>query len=324
MVKAAEAIETIEAATGIPRVTIERAAYILRRADGDLFPTGGRGGGTAAPRPTVPHLVNLALAIYAADPLIEAPDLVRRYRDLVPGPPNRLWMLATFGSDPEAWAQSEQKLSAVLDYLCPGPTLGDMLDGLVRHLMTTDDRDIARQCLTSVSVWHRRFRGGAIGAHIYTRFGSRSFQEPVGGLLPLMEEGLEDRNSPVAAAFDTVTIPFAIFEILADLVRDDVRGHGHKPSSDAAGGTAAEDIKKATPATGGTGPASADAMAGQPGGNPVNLAADGSSQQDSGEKERRQRPPPSAPRGSSSSDVMDQSKDEPPWPRSSLPMLSAG
>ena len=324
MATTAEAIEAIATATGIPRVTVERAAVILRMADGDLWPTGGRGGGIKAARPKVSHLVNLGLAIIAADPLNEAPELVRRYRDLVPAPPNRLWMFATLGPDPEVWAQSEKLVSEILDWLCPGPTLGDGLDRLVRHLMSVEQplacaerRTFARENLRAFTVWRCRFRGGAIGARLETRAGSRSFQEPVGGLLPLMEEGLEDRGIPVAAALDSTSIPCRIFEIMADLARDGERGHGHKPSSDAAGGTAAEGTETATPATGGTGPAPVE-TASQPGANPVN-PADVSNQQDSDEKERGQSSPPSSPPGSPWSAPSDEPKDEPPWPRSSSP-----
>jgi hypothetical protein len=331
MVKAAEAIEAIEAETGIPRVTIERAAYILRRADGDLFPTGGRGGGTAAPRPTVPHLVNLVLAIYAADPLNEAPELVRRYRDLVPAPPNRLWMLAKLGSGFDVWARSEKYVSDVLDLLCPGATLGDMLDGLVRHLMSAEypmmraeRRAFARQNLTSFSVWHHRFRGGAIGASLITPIGTRSFREPVGGLLPLMEEGLEDRGIPAAAAMDIVAIPSAIFEILADLALDTERAHGHKPSSDAPGGPDAKDAKTTTPTRRTAGPAPVDDKESQPSCHSAIGGGSGLGHQDSGRKKRGQCPPPFEPPGSPSSDDLEQSKDEPPWPISNLRMQSAG
>jgi hypothetical protein len=155
MATTAEAIEAIAAATGIPRVTVERAAVILRTAPGDLWPTGGRGGGIKAVRPTASHLVNLGLAIAAADPLNEAPDLVRRYRDLVPAPPNRLWMFATLGPDPEDWARSEKLVSEILDLLCPGPTLGDGLDRLVHHLMSAE-QPLARM--------ERRLRYGAIAS----------------------------------------------------------------------------------------------------------------------------------------------------------------
>jgi hypothetical protein len=321
-VKAGKAtIEVMAAVSGIPPATFVRAAYLLRTAGGDLFPTGGPGGGTKAPRARIRHLNNLVLAGYATNPLNEAPELVPRYRSLVSAPTSRLLMFGMWGPDPEDWDRAEREISAILDHLCPGVTLGDRLDGLVRHLMTTDDRDFARHHLTSLSVWRYRFPGGAIGASLDTRFGVRSFQEPVIGLLPPMEEGVKDPRVPAAAARDMVVIPFAMFETLADLMRDGAPGH--KSSSDAAGGTAGADIETATPATGGTGPASVDDIAGQPGCSPVN-PDDVTSHQDSGKKKRRQRSASSAPPGSPSSDPPNQPKDEPPWPKSNLPMRSAG
>jgi hypothetical protein len=314
MATTAEAIEAIATATGIQRVTVERAAVILRTAPGDLWPTGGRGGGIKAARPKVSHFVNLGLAIVAADPLNEAPELVRRYRDLVPAPPNHLWMLGALGPDPEVWARSEKLVSEILDWLCPGPTLGDMLDGLVRHLMSAEQqplaraerRTFAREHLRAFTVWRHRFRGGAIGARLETSAGSRSFREPVGGLLPLMEEGLEDQGIPVAAALDSTSIPCRIFEIMADLALTGERGHDHKPSSDVASGTAAEDTETTTPATGETGPAPVE-TASQPGGNPVN-PAERDSQQDRSTREREQSSSPAVPPGSPSSGPTDQTE----------------
>jgi hypothetical protein len=230
-------------------------------------------------------------------------------------------------------AQSEKAVSALLDYLCPSPTLGDMLDGLVRHLMSAEypeypvmraeRREFARANLRSFTVWRYRFRDGAIGASLMTSAGSRSFREPVGGLLPLMEEGLEDRGIPAAAAMDIVVIPSAIFEILADLALDTERAHGHKPSSDATGGPVVEDTETATPATGGTGPASVEEKAGQPRANAVSRGVS-SDHQDSGRKKRGQSSPPQMRCGSSPPDTSNQLKDEPPWQKSNLRMRSAG
>jgi hypothetical protein len=190
--------------------------------------------------------------------------------------------------------------------------------------MSTHDCESARQQLKSFAVWRQRFSGGAIGASLETCAGPRrTFWEPVGGLLMLMPNGLKDQREPAVAISDSALVPFRMFELIADLARDGERGHGHKPSSDAAGGTAAEDTETATPAAVGTGPASADAMASQPGGDPVNLA-DESSQQNSDEKERGQRSPPFEPPGSPSSEPPDRPKEEPRWLRSNLPMRSAG
>src|SRR4051794_5746235 len=84
MATAAQAMEAISKATGIPLVTVERAARMLREAGGDLWPQGKRGGGKSAAHVLAHHLVNLLLALMTADPLNEAPDAVRQCRDLEP------------------------------------------------------------------------------------------------------------------------------------------------------------------------------------------------------------------------------------------------
>jgi hypothetical protein len=234
-----KAIEAMAAVTGIPRVTVERAAVILRTESDDLWPTGGRGGGIKAARPKVSHLVNLGLAIFAADPLNEAPDLVLSYRKLVPEPPSHLVMLATLGLDREAWARSEERVSKVLDQLCPGQTLGDMLDRLVRHLMSAENRDYARENLWELDVWRFRFAGGAIGASFRLRDGWQNFKNPCGGLFPPMEEGLEDPRIPASPPLDRTSMRYKLFETMADLALDTERELGQSVSSDAADETAA-------------------------------------------------------------------------------------
>jgi hypothetical protein len=313
MATTAEAIEAIATATGIPRVTVERAAVILRTADGDLWPTGGRGGGIKAARPKVSHLVNLGLAIFAANPLNEAPDLVRRYRDLVPALPNRLWMVGRLGPNGEPLAQLEEIVSKFLDLLCPGPTLGDMLDGLVRYLMSADlpmaraeRRAFAHKHLRAFTVHRFRFTGGAIGANLEIGGGSRRFSD-VGGLLPPMEDGLEDPRIPAAAVLDITSVGYKIFEIMADLALDTRRELGQSASSDAAGDTAAKDVETTTPAAVGAGPAPVE-TASQPGGNPVN-PAERDSQQDRSMREREQSSSPAAPHGSPSFGPTDQTEE---------------
>jgi hypothetical protein len=315
----AQATERLAKPTGISLTFAERAARILKEADADLWPKAKKGGGKGAVHVTPAHLVNLLLTLMAADPLTEAPAIVPRYRNLI----------VDRCADPEVDVFETESLNhidrmtAILNELCPGPNLGERLEGLVRNLMDVETRNRARKRLGSFTVGRSHQDGGSISASLDVSTGTIGFVEPLGDLFPSMQDGAESSSLPEAAISQTKVVPFAIFEILADLARDGEHSHGHKPSSDAAGGTAAEDTKTATPAAVGTGPASADAMASQPGGNPVNLA-DESNQQDSDEKERRQRPPPSEPHGSPSFDPSDRPKDEPPWPRSSLPMPSAG
>jgi hypothetical protein len=323
MATAAEAIKAMAAATGIPCVNVEYAALILRK-DGQ-WPTGGRGGGTKAARPGVSHHLNLGMATVAANPLNEAPEIVRRYRKMVPAKHSRLAMLGMLGPNPELWDQSEKIASSLIEILCPGETLGDMLESLVRYLMSVDlpaaraeRRAFAREHLRSLTVSRFRFAGGAIGANLEFNGGSQNFREITPGLYPPMtEDGSENPDIPPAPYHDLSSMPYKLFEIMADLALDTERELGRSASSDAAGGTAAKDAETTTPATVGAGPAHVD-KASQPGANPVKTA-DNNNQQDSDEKERGQSPAPSSRRGSPSSKPSARPKDEPPWPRSSLP-----
>jgi hypothetical protein len=331
MVTAPKAVKRYAEAMWIPRVRTERTALILRTADGgdDLWPTSGRGGGIKAARPKVPQLVNFGLASVVANPLSEAPELVRRYRKMVPAKHSRLVMFGMFGSDPEDWAKSEEYVSGLIKEICPGETLGDMLESLVRYLMSTDQpteregrRAFARKFMRCLTVHRFRFPGGAIGASLEFNGGSQSFREITPGLFPQMtEDGSDNPDMPPAAIHDLSSMPYRLFEIMADLALDTERELGQSASSDAASSTAAKDAETTTPATVGAGPAHVD-KASQPGANPVN-PADSSNQQDSDEKERGQSPAPSSPRGSPSSNPSDRPKDEPPWPISSSRMQSA-
>jgi hypothetical protein len=329
MATAAEAIEEIAKATGIPPVNLEWASINLRKDRRNGWPIGGRGGGIKAPRPKGSHLVNLGLASLVLEPRNETADLVMRYRKMVPDKESRLVMLGRFGPDPDACTKSEEYVSSLIKKLCPGETLGDMLNELVRYLMSMDQpmerterRAYAREHLRAFTVWRCRFRGGAIGASLEFKGGSQSFREITLGLIPPMtEDGSENPDIPPAAFRDISSMPYKLFEIMADLALDTECELGQSASSDTAGSTAAEDAETTTPAAVGTGPAHVDKTS-QPGANPVN-SADVNNQQDSDEKERGQSPAPSSSCGSPSSKPSARSKDEPPWPRSSLQMQFA-
>jgi hypothetical protein len=334
MATAAEAIEEMAKATGIPPVNLEWAAINLRKDRRNGWPIGGRGGGKNAPRPKVPHLVNLALASLVLEPRNETADLVMRYRKMVPDKESRLVMLWRFGPDPDDWAKSEEIVSSLIEILCPGDTLGDMLESLVRRLMSTDQplaraerRAFAREHLRSLTVRRFRFAGGAIGASLEFIDGNQVFnqvfREISPGLVPPMtEDAPENPDIPPAAYWDLSSMPYKLFEIMADLALDTERELGQSASSDTASRTAAKDVETTTPATVGTEPAPVD-KASHPGANPVN-SADISNQQDSDENKRGQCPPPFSPHGSPSSDHSNQRRDDPPWPSLDSPLRSAG
>jgi hypothetical protein len=319
MTTGAQATEAIAKSTGVSLTLVERAARILKEADADLWPKAKKGGGKGAAHVTPSHLVNLLLALMTADPITEAPEVVPRYRNLIPGRYD----------DPDVDVFETEsvdhidRLTGILNEFCPGSNLGERLEGLVRTLMKLEDRSQVRKRLGSFTVGRSYQSGGAISASLEVSTGTVGFVVPIGDLLSSMQDAAEDSANPEAAISNTKSVPFRIFEILADLALDTERMLGRSASSDAAGGTAAEDTETATPAAGGTGPASADAMASQPSANSVNLGRS-SDHQDSGQKKRGQRPPPFEPHGSPSFDPSDRPKDEPPWPQSNLRMQSAG
>jgi hypothetical protein len=252
MATAAEAIKAMAAATGAPRVNVEYAALNLRKAHDDLWPTGGRGGGVKAPRPQAPHLVNLGLASLVLEPRNETADLVMRYRRMVPEKESCLVMLGWFGPTPALWDQSEKLVSDFIKMICPGETLGDMLESLVRHLMSTDQpaaraerRAFVRKHMRSLTVHRFRFAGGAIGASLEFSGGRQVFREVTPGLLPaglfssMTEDDPETPDTPPAAYHDLSSMPYKLFEIMADLALDAERELDQSASSDAATGKAA-------------------------------------------------------------------------------------
>jgi hypothetical protein len=298
MTTVAQATEAIAKSTGVSLTLVERAARILKEADADLWPKAKKGGGKGAAHVTPSHLVNLLLALMTADPITEAPEVVPRYRNLIPGRYD----------DPDVDVFETEsvdhidRMAGILNEFCPGSNLGERLEELVRTLMNVENRSRARKRLGLFTVGRSHQSGGVIGASLEVSNGTVGFVVPIGDLLASMQDGAEDSGIPEAAISDIKSVPFRIFEILADLALDTERALGRSASSDAAGGRAAEDTETTTPAQDATGPASADARASQPSGNSVN-SADGSNQQDSGQKKRGQSSPSSTPHDSPSSDV---------------------
>jgi hypothetical protein len=303
MATGAQATEKVAKATGVSVTYVERAARILKEADADLWPKAKKGGGKGAAHVMPAHLVNLLLALMAADPITEAPEIVPRCRAMMPDLKNDL------ASD-EFETGQENHIAAILDDFCPGANLGEKFEGLVRTLMEIDNRARARQLLGNFEVGRSFQSGGTISATAEISGTVIGFVEPIGGLLSLMQGLPEGWEQPGAAIADTKSVPFRIFETLADLALDTERALGRAVAPEGAEDTskaAAEDADTTTPATGRTGPAPVE-TASQPGGNPVN-PADRNNQQDRSMREREQSSSSSAAlTGSPSSDPTDQTK----------------
>ena len=145
MATGAQATERVAKATGVSVTYVERAARILKEADADLWPKARKGGGKGAAHVMPSHLVNLLLALMAADPITEAPEIVPRCRAMIPVLKNDL-------ASNEFEPGLEARIVAILDDFCPGTNLGERLEGLVRTLMRTNNRARARQLLGKFAV----------------------------------------------------------------------------------------------------------------------------------------------------------------------------
>jgi hypothetical protein len=303
MATGAQATERVAKSTGVSVTYVERVARILKEADADLWPKARKGGGKGAAHVMPSHLVNLLLALMAADPITEAPEIVPRCRALIPVLNDNL-------ASNEFEPGLESRIVAILNGFCPGANLGERLEGLVGTLMRIDSRARARQLLGSFAVGRSFQSGGTISATAEVSDAVIGFVEPIGGLLSLMQNRPEGWEQPEAAIADTKSVPFRIFETLADLALDTEHALGRAVAPEGAEDTskaAVEDVNTTTPATGGTGPAPVE-TASQPGGNPVN-PAERDSQQDRSTWEREQSSSPAAPPGSPSSGPTDQTEE---------------
>jgi hypothetical protein len=242
MATGAQATERVAKATGVSVTYVERAARILKEADADLWPKARKGGGKGAAHVMRPHLVNLLLALMVADPITEAPEIVPRCRAMMPDPKNDL------ASD-EFETGQEARILGILDAFCPGSNLGERLEGLVCTLMQIDNHSRVRQLLGKFEVGRSFQSGGTISATAEISGAVIAFKEPIGSLLDLPEGW----RPPEAAIADTKSVPFGIFETLADLALDTEHALGCAVAPEGAEDTskaAVEDVNTTTPATG--------------------------------------------------------------------------
>src|SRR3954452_16586483 len=168
MTTGAQATEAIAKPAGVSLTLVERAARILKEADTDLWPKARKGGGKGAAHVTPSHLVNLLLALMTADPITEAPEIVPRYRALIPGGYRR------HGVDVFEHGHVDS-MADILNEFCPGTNLGERLEGLVRNLMDDEIRDRARKRLVSFTVGSSHQSGGSPTASIEVPTGIINF-----------------------------------------------------------------------------------------------------------------------------------------------------
>jgi hypothetical protein len=332
MATVAEAVQAISEATGVARVTVDRAALMLRLGPGDLWPTGKRGGGGGAAHVRQHHVVNLLIAAMVADPLNDAPETVRQVRDLEPecsititqiqaGPTTTTVSTWHSARLPKQNGLEEDPL--VADLFGMGKTLGEMLDVMVVGFCHPPFRDLLQTHIEHFLLWRSK-RSAKIVIARPTGRTELIYSPPSGALLDLMGVPESNEEQPAAPIEGIQRISGKIFAVMADLVLDTLRVQGKLPS------------ETMTPATGATGPASVDTKTkvtkvtkvpkvkvSQPGANPV-VSAEHNSQQDSDAYKSGQSPLPSASHGSPSSDHPYQRRDVSSWPSSNSPRRSAG
>jgi hypothetical protein len=125
------AVKRIAETTGILPATVFRTARTLREADPTLWPIAAKGGGRGGAHVEPRHLVNLAIALAAADPITAAPKVVVGYRALVCPNPH--------------FSYPEDRMARRLSRLfVTAADCGGWLEGLVNELADADN-DVAEE-----------------------------------------------------------------------------------------------------------------------------------------------------------------------------------
>lgn len=218
MTTGARAVERIAEATGFPMATVDTASRVLKQHQPPLWPLAGQGGGKRAKHVEPEHLVNMALTLAWADPISNAPAIVTRVRGLVERRAPTRTSRHQLSQNVVAYAVAEipqNRLTMLAEALRRGPaTLGETLDFYVRALATLPDvREKMRSEELSVELgtWPYEF------ATITRRDEDGTVSSNFDGLGLLTDI---PPDSPPATMRRTVTLPFALFEVLADLYAD--------------------------------------------------------------------------------------------------------
>jgi hypothetical protein len=320
----ATAAQTIEALVPVGKLagllpgSLERIMRALKEAEGqNLIPMSQKGGGKGRVELQPQHHTNFAIGIMAPDTIAQAAAVVPVYRALIPV---QKTVTHTDYAGDEVITRSKtyrRGKPTLLSGMLPWDNPPDVDLGQTLEKILLDFDTIAAEIpILECTAWRVR-----PWVEITFRINHAVTETLAFGPAPDLLAALTTAPDWMRPAGTCFSMPVVFFRILAELARDSMR-QGQQISSNAAGGTAAEDANTTTPAAGGTGPASVD-KASQPGGNPV-ISAEATSQQDSDENKKGQSHRPSASHGSPSSDHPNQRKDEPPWPISNSPIQSAG
>ena len=233
MATATEAIERIADDTGIPTGSVDRVARVLKQSRPNLWPRSGQGGGSKAAHVEPSHLVNLALGLAVADPITTAPQIVSGYRELTLW--DALYMRPECLEDPITEALFHQTGCPItpegwvlVDGVLSG-TLGSACERLIELLASPAEkplRDRLRIYGLQLELIVDRTPSASI---VYRTIGGEEMHfsyllRQIG--LPLSNNFLPP--PPVAPLKRQVTIPFALFEALADLWADTLAHHASK------------------------------------------------------------------------------------------------
>jgi hypothetical protein len=221
----AQAVEVVAKATNIPLATVDRAARTLMEADPNLWPKGKKGGGKGAAHVRPTHLVNLLLAVMAANPITAAPAVVRRLRQLeVDGVSEYKTIEANLSrTTVQTWRslrglpglQVRMGDAGIAKPIVPGDNLGEALETMVGIAKSVESRDYFCKIFDGLTVW----RSGDLAS-----IGIRAEDgQSASSVLYTEPKPQATEPKPVAPITAPISIPARIFEILAALALDTER-----------------------------------------------------------------------------------------------------
>jgi hypothetical protein len=244
----AQAIERIAKETGIIHANVFRTARALREHDTRLWPQGSQGKGQAA-HVEAEHLVNLMLALAMAETTTEAPEVVARFWEMVAAPDQTVTQRHEFEEGAWGVVATPRPMSKLPEALAGRRfILGEILTYFVQWTATIPE---AREQFRREKLEVMLLAGPFESASVTRRDGNTSVRENYsgGGLL----HGLP-LPTPPAAMLRTVILPFALFEVLADLYADTLSrkqsGLPLPPSDPVHTTTGDEETENAGPTTG--------------------------------------------------------------------------
>lgn len=244
----AQAIERIAKEAGILHANVFRTARALREHDTRLWPQGSQGKGQAA-HVEAEHLVNLVLALAMAETTTAAPDVVARFREMVATPDQTVTHHHKLEGG--AWGVVSTSLpkNKLADALAQSPlTLGDMLTYYVLWMASDPElRDQFRREKLEVMLSAGPFESASVTRRDGDSAISLNFDGL--GLLHALPQ-----PAPPAVMRRTVSMPFALLEVLADLCADTMSrrqsGLPLPPSEPVPTTTGDEETENAGPTTG--------------------------------------------------------------------------